>query len=27
MQVARGTDGDEVNFTKQQLAFIKQYWQ
>jgi L-ribulose-5-phosphate 3-epimerase len=27
MQVARGADGDEVNFTKQQLAFIKQYWQ
>ena len=27
MQVARGADGDEVSFTKQQLAFIKQYWQ
>lgn len=27
LQVARGADGDEVNFTKQQLAFVKQYWQ
>jgi L-ribulose-5-phosphate 3-epimerase len=27
LQVARGEDGDEVNFIKQQLAFVKQYWQ
>jgi L-ribulose-5-phosphate 3-epimerase len=27
LQVARGADGDEVNWIREQLAFIKQYWQ
>lgn len=27
LQVARGEDGDEVNWIRQQLAFIHQYWQ
>jgi len=27
LQVARGTDGDEVNWIREQLAFIKKYWQ
>ncbi|HEY4380237.1 MAG TPA: sugar phosphate isomerase/epimerase family protein [Acidobacteriaceae bacterium] len=26
LQVARGTDNDEVNFIKDQLAFVKRYW-
>jgi L-ribulose-5-phosphate 3-epimerase len=26
MQVARGKDGDEVNWIKQQLAFLRRYW-
>jgi len=26
LQVARGEPGDEVNFIRQQLAFLKQYW-
>ena len=26
LQVARGRDGDEVNWIKQQLAFIRRYW-
>jgi len=26
LQVARGVDGDEVNFIRDQLAFIKRYW-
>lgn len=27
LQVARGADGDEVSFIRQQLAFVKKYWQ
>jgi len=27
LQVARGEDGDEVNWMRRQLAFIQQYWQ
>jgi hexulose-6-phosphate isomerase len=27
LQVARGADGDEVAFIKEQLAFVKRYWQ
>jgi hexulose-6-phosphate isomerase len=26
LQVARGKDGDEVNWIKQQLAFLRRYW-
>lgn len=26
LQVARGRDGDEVNWIKQQLAFLRRYW-
>jgi L-ribulose-5-phosphate 3-epimerase len=26
LQVARGVDGDEVTWTKQQLAFLRRYW-
>lgn len=26
LQVARGADGDEVNFIRDQLAFVKRYW-
>jgi L-ribulose-5-phosphate 3-epimerase len=26
LQVARGKDGDEVNWMKQQLAFLRRYW-
>jgi len=26
LQVARGEDGDEVNWIKQQLAFLRRYW-
>jgi L-ribulose-5-phosphate 3-epimerase len=26
LQVARGADGDEVNFIREQLAFVKRYW-
>ena len=26
VQVARGADHDEVNFIKDQLAFVKRYW-
>jgi L-ribulose-5-phosphate 3-epimerase len=26
LQVARGVDGDEVNFIRDQLAFVKRYW-
>ena len=26
LQVARGADGDEVSWTKQQMAFIRRYW-
>jgi len=26
LQVARGADGDEVNWIREQLAYIKQYW-
>jgi hexulose-6-phosphate isomerase len=26
LQVARGEDGDEVNWIKRQLAFIRRYW-
>jgi hexulose-6-phosphate isomerase len=26
LQVARGADSDEVNFMKDQLAFVKRYW-
>ena len=27
LQVARGTPGDEVNFLREQLAFVKQHWE
>ncbi len=27
LQVARGADGDEVNWIREQLAFVKHYWQ
>jgi len=26
LQVARGQDGDEVNWIRDQLAFVKRYW-
>jgi hexulose-6-phosphate isomerase len=26
LQVARGEDGDEVNWIKRQLAFLRRYW-
>ena len=26
LQVARGTDGDEVNWIRRQLAFVRNYW-
>jgi len=26
LQIARGKDGDEVNWVKQQIAFIREYW-
>jgi L-ribulose-5-phosphate 3-epimerase len=26
LQVARGAEGDEVNFIREQLAFVKRYW-
>jgi L-ribulose-5-phosphate 3-epimerase len=26
LQVARGSDGDEVNWIKQQVAFVRRYW-